>query len=119
MRGQASDKPTYLSKEESFMYDREANFPMEDTRNDARIEYTENGMLNLTSRRCELLKPTSTGPHKVSSRRVSDWRSSRPWPWVSSTPEWRYDASNRPTNLYDRFSPSPALPSRARCPSAP
>lgn len=56
MRGQTSDKPTYLSREESFMYDREANFPMEDTRNDARIEYTENGMLNLTSRRCELLK---------------------------------------------------------------
>jgi hypothetical protein len=56
MRGQASDRPTYLSREESFMYDREANFPMEETRNEARIEYTENGMLNLSSRRCELLQ---------------------------------------------------------------
>ena len=56
MRGQASDRPTYLSREESFMYDREANFPMEDTCNEARIEYTENGMLNLSSRRCQLLK---------------------------------------------------------------
>ena len=27
----------FLNKEESFMYDREANFPMEDTRNEARI----------------------------------------------------------------------------------
>ena len=35
MRGQASDRPTYLSREESFMYDREANFPMVETRNEA------------------------------------------------------------------------------------
>ncbi|KQV44562.1 hypothetical protein ASE37_03405 [Rhizobium sp. Root268] len=38
------------------MYDREANFPMEDTMNDARIEYTENGMTNLSSRRCQIIK---------------------------------------------------------------
>ncbi|KQS90966.1 hypothetical protein ASG68_02420 [Rhizobium sp. Leaf453] len=38
------------------MYDREAYFPLEETHNEARIEYTENGMLNLTSRRCELLQ---------------------------------------------------------------
>ncbi|MDQ0319195.1 hypothetical protein QO002_001333 [Pararhizobium capsulatum DSM 1112] len=50
------DRPSYLSKEESFMYDREANFPMEDTMNDARIEYTENGMTNLSSRRCQIIK---------------------------------------------------------------
>ncbi len=50
------DRPTYLSKEESFMYDREANFPMEDTMNDARIEYTENGMTHLSSRRCQIIK---------------------------------------------------------------
>ncbi|WP_082478235.1 MULTISPECIES: hypothetical protein [unclassified Rhizobium] len=56
MRGVASDRPTYLSREESFMYDREAYFPLEETHNEARIEYTENGMLNLTSRRCELLQ---------------------------------------------------------------
>ncbi|MFB2549623.1 hypothetical protein [Ensifer soli] len=54
--GAAGSRPNYLSKEESFMYDREANFPMEDTRNDARIEYTENGVQNLSSRRCELIK---------------------------------------------------------------
>ncbi len=46
----------FLNKEESFMYDREANFPMEDTRNDARIEFTEKGMQNLSSRRCEIIK---------------------------------------------------------------
>ncbi|WP_186809084.1 hypothetical protein [Sinorhizobium meliloti] len=34
----------FLNKEESFMYDREANFPMEDTRNEARIEFTEKGV---------------------------------------------------------------------------
>ncbi|QGJ73190.1 hypothetical protein CN138_05080 [Sinorhizobium meliloti] len=46
----------FLNKEESFMYDREANFPMEDTRNEARIEFTEKGMQHLSSRRCEIIK---------------------------------------------------------------
>lgn len=46
----------FLNKEESFMYDRETNFPMEDTRNEARIEYTEKGMQHLSSRRCEIIK---------------------------------------------------------------
>lgn len=49
-------RPSYLSKEESFMYDREAYFPMEDTRNEARIEYTEKGVTNISSRRCEIVK---------------------------------------------------------------
>ena len=31
---------SYLNKEESFMYDREKTFPMEDTCNEARIEFT-------------------------------------------------------------------------------
>ncbi|WP_275788948.1 hypothetical protein [Pararhizobium gei] len=52
----AFDRPTYLSREESFMYDRETLFPMEETRNEARIEYTEKGMLNLSSRRCQILQ---------------------------------------------------------------
>ncbi len=51
----------FLNKEESFMYDREASFPMEDTRNEARIEYTEKGMTQLSSRRCEILKLSRSG----------------------------------------------------------
>jgi hypothetical protein len=46
----------FLNREESFMYDREANFPMEDTRNEARIEFTERGLQHLSSRRCEIIK---------------------------------------------------------------
>ncbi|WP_043627163.1 hypothetical protein, partial [Ensifer sp. ZNC0028] len=49
------------NKEESFMYDRETNFPMEDTRNEARIEYTERGMTQLSSRRCEIIKLSKSG----------------------------------------------------------
>lgn len=51
----------FLNKEESFMYDRETTFPMEDTRNDARIEYTEKGMTQLSSRRCEIIKLSKSG----------------------------------------------------------
>ena len=52
----------YLSKEESFMYDREKNFPMEDTCNEARIEFTENGgIVNLVSRRCQITKLSKSG----------------------------------------------------------
>lgn len=47
---------TYLRSEESFMYDREPRFPMVDTLNAARIEYTENGMTHMASRRCDVLK---------------------------------------------------------------
>jgi len=50
------DKPTYLSKEESFMYDREGRFKMEDTMNAARIEYTEKGVMNMASRRCDVIR---------------------------------------------------------------
>ena len=49
-------KPTYLSKEESFMYDREGRFKMEDTMNAARIEYTEKAVMNMASRRCDVIK---------------------------------------------------------------
>ena len=52
----------YLNKEESFMYDREKNFPMEDTFNEARIEFTENGgMVNIASRRCQIVKLSRSG----------------------------------------------------------
>ena len=50
------DKPTYFSKEESFMYDREGRFTMEDTMNAARIEYTEKAVMNMASRRCDVIK---------------------------------------------------------------
>lgn len=49
-------KPSYLSKEESFMYDREGRFKMEDTANAARIEYTEKAVMNMASRRCDVIK---------------------------------------------------------------
>lgn len=38
------------------MYDREARFKMEDTMNAARLEYTENGVLNMASRRCDIIR---------------------------------------------------------------
>jgi hypothetical protein len=52
---------TYMSKEESFMYDREGNFPLVDTMNAARIEYTEKAVMHMASRRCDLIRisPTS------------------------------------------------------------
>lgn len=53
---------TYLNKEESFMYDREKTFPMEETCNEARIEFTENGgIVNLASRRCQIIKLSRSG----------------------------------------------------------
>ena len=48
--------PSYLSKEESFMYDREARFPMQDTYNAARIEYTEKGVMHMAARRCDIVR---------------------------------------------------------------
>lgn len=54
-------KNHFLSKEESFMYDRETRFRMEDTMNAARIEYTENGVLNMAARRCDILRISLSG----------------------------------------------------------
>lgn len=54
-------KRNYLNKEESFMYDREKRFPMEDTMNAARIEFTEKGVMHLAARRCDLLKISRSG----------------------------------------------------------
>ncbi len=55
-------RTNYLNKEESFMYDREKNFPMEDTCNEARLEFTENGgIVNLVSRRCQIIKLSRSG----------------------------------------------------------
>ncbi len=51
----------FLNKEESFMYDREARFKMEDTMNAARIEYTEKGVMNMAQRRCDLLRISLSG----------------------------------------------------------
>ncbi|WP_119257729.1 hypothetical protein [Shinella zoogloeoides] len=53
---------SYLNKEESFMYDREKSFPMEDTCNEARIEFTESGgLVNLVSRRGIIIKLSRSG----------------------------------------------------------
>jgi hypothetical protein len=51
----------FLNKEESFMYDREVRFKMEDTMNAARIEYTEKGVMNLASRRCDIVRISQSG----------------------------------------------------------
>lgn len=59
--GTQTSKPTYLSKEESFMYDREKRFPMEETMNAARIEYTEKVVMNLAARRCDLVAISQSG----------------------------------------------------------
>ncbi|QCI98672.1 hypothetical protein CFBP5473_12670 [Agrobacterium larrymoorei] len=45
-----------MSKEESFMYDREGRFKMEDTMNAGRIEYTEKAVMNMAARRCDVVK---------------------------------------------------------------
>lgn len=60
MRGSATTG-NYLNKQESFMYDREARFPMEDTMNAARIEYTEKGVMHMAARRCDVLKISMSG----------------------------------------------------------
>jgi hypothetical protein len=52
---------TYMSKEESFMYDREGRIPMVDTMNAARIEYTEKAVMHMASRRCDLIKISPVG----------------------------------------------------------
>ncbi|PZU81091.1 MAG: hypothetical protein DI528_21770 [Shinella sp.] len=54
-------RANYLKREESFMYDREARFPMEDTMNAARIEYTEKGVMHLAARRCDIIKISVSG----------------------------------------------------------
>lgn len=51
---------TYMSKEESYMYDREGRIPLVDTMNAARIEYTEKAVMHLASRRCDLIKISPT-----------------------------------------------------------
>lgn len=43
------------------MYDREVRFKMQDTLNAARIEYTENGVLNMAQRRCDVLQISQSG----------------------------------------------------------
>ncbi|MCY0149971.1 hypothetical protein OEG84_20270 [Hoeflea sp. G2-23] len=43
------------------MYDRETRFPMEQTMNPARIEYTEKSVMNLESRRCDILAISRSG----------------------------------------------------------
>lgn len=51
---------SYMSREESFMYDREGRLPLVDTMNAARIEYTEKAVMHLASRRCDLIKISPT-----------------------------------------------------------
>lgn len=51
----------FLNKEESFMYDREGRYKMQDTMNAARIEYTEKGVMHLASRRCDIVKISMSG----------------------------------------------------------
>jgi hypothetical protein len=55
------NKNHFLNKEESFMYDREQRFKMEDTMNAGRIEYTEKAILNMAQRRCDVLRISLSG----------------------------------------------------------
>ncbi|AYC99700.1 hypothetical protein NCHU2750_03030 [Neorhizobium sp. NCHU2750] len=55
------NKNHYLNKEESFMYDREQRFKMEDTMNAGRIEYTEKAILNMAQRRCDVVQISQSG----------------------------------------------------------
>lgn len=56
-----ASKDHFLNKEESFMYDREARYTMEDTMNAARIEYTERVVTHMASRRCDLIRVSASG----------------------------------------------------------
>ncbi|SIQ01891.1 hypothetical protein SAMN05880590_101803 [Rhizobium sp. RU35A] len=58
MSGQPSH---YLKKEESFMYDRETRFRLEDTMNAGRIEYTEKHVMHMASRRCDVIRISMSG----------------------------------------------------------
>jgi len=51
----------YLKREESFMYDRENRFRMEDTMNAGRIEYTEKGVTHMAARRCDVVRISQSG----------------------------------------------------------
>jgi hypothetical protein len=51
----------YLRREESYMYDREPRFPAHRTMNAARIEYTENGISHVASRRCDMIQVSKHG----------------------------------------------------------
>ena len=57
----APPKEHFLNREESFMYDREGRFQMEDTLNAARIEYQERVVTHLASRRCDLVRISPAG----------------------------------------------------------
>ncbi|OLP52189.1 hypothetical protein [Allorhizobium taibaishanense] len=57
----AAGRSNYLGREESFMYDRENRFRMEDTMNSGRLEYTEKGMTHMASRRCDIIRISQSG----------------------------------------------------------
>lgn len=52
---------SYLTREESFMYDKEPKFPLEATNNAARIEYAKKGLSFLESRRCQISRISKSG----------------------------------------------------------
>lgn len=52
---------SYLSREESVMYDKEPKFPLEATNNAARVEYLRNGLTFAESRRCKLSRISRSG----------------------------------------------------------
>jgi hypothetical protein len=51
----------FLKKEESFMYDRETRFRMEETMNAARIEFTEKHVMHMAGRRCDVVAISMSG----------------------------------------------------------
>lgn len=52
---------SYLSREESFMYDKEPKFPLEATNNAARVEYSKNGLTFMESRRGQITRISKAG----------------------------------------------------------
>lgn len=56
-----TSQKNYLKREESFMYDRESRFKMEDTMNAGRIEYTEKHVMHMAARRCDVVRISMSG----------------------------------------------------------
>ncbi len=56
-----TERPHYLKKEESFMYDRETRFKLEETMNAGRIEFTEKHVMHMAQRRCDVIAISMSG----------------------------------------------------------
>lgn len=62
-QSKGTGRTSYLSREESHMYDKEPQYPLEATSNAAVVEYTLNGLTHLESRRCTLVRISKSSAH--------------------------------------------------------